>query len=51
MDAQPGSKESQLRVVDKIVSHVKQTEQTMYVVRWYGYTPADGTIEPAHLLP
>jgi hypothetical protein len=51
-DANPTGNDSPEFVIDKIVGLRKANDGNWsYKVRWYGYTPADDTWEPAHHLP
>jgi Chromo (CHRromatin Organisation MOdifier) domain len=51
-DANPTGNDSPEFVIDNIVGLRKANNgKWSYKVRWYGYTPADYTWEPAHHLP
>lgn len=32
-------------VIDKLVGHIKKFKDTFYQVHWYGYGPADDTLQ------
>jgi Chromo (CHRromatin Organisation MOdifier) domain len=51
-DANPTGNDSPEVLIDKIfVLRKSDNGKWSYKVRWYGYTPADDTWEPAHHLP
>lgn len=38
-------------VIDNVIQHIGNRRNVKYVVRWYEYKPADGTVEPPGHIP